>query len=304
MPSDSLTIPYQLPTNNYVTPTFLKTTLAMVMSSPSRLDSLLVTHGVAREDSDKQIGDKDIDKISQSCGFPYGRLSSYLGMKQVCAQDAKQDGKSEPDRRAGLLEGWKQLKGSDATYRALIAALLEMERRDDAEVICKLLKESKLTAPATPVHTQMDSVPCAAPSGKHGLNHMGVLHPPAPPPPPPPPHTHTHTHTPTTACHPRVKSNCMAYALLVTTTLISCMFEGEIHLSVLSLQLGHSDLHCQFHTTTCLILSCFQKSWPKSACCNKSSLSGLWCLPIKKTATKPSKLITCSTDLYYAGRQA
>ena len=137
------------------------------MASPSELDSLLATHEVARENSNKKISDKDIDKISQSCGFPYGRLSSYLGLKQVCAQDAKQDGKSEPDRRAGLLEAWKQMKGSDATYRALIAALLEMERRDDAEIICNFLKESKLTAPATPVQ------PYAAPSGKHGFNHTG-----------------------------------------------------------------------------------------------------------------------------------
>ena len=148
------------------------------MASPSELDSLLATHEVARENSNQQISDKDIDKISQSCGFPYGRLSSYLGMKRVSAQDAKHDGKSEPDRRVSLLEAWKQMKGSDATYKALIAALLEMERRDDAEIICNFLKESKLTAPVTPVHTQKENVPYAAPSGKHGFDHTG--HPPSP----------------------------------------------------------------------------------------------------------------------------
>ena len=83
-------------------------------------------------------------------------------MKQVCAQDVKHDGKSEPDRRSSLLKAWKQMKGTDATYTALIAAFLELERRDDAEIICNIIKESKLTASTTPVHTPIAEVPAAS----------------------------------------------------------------------------------------------------------------------------------------------
>ena len=125
------------------------------MASPSELASLLVEHGVAREDSNKQISDKDIDKISLV-------VSPMEDCLPISAQDAKQDGKSEPDRRAGLLEAWKQMKGSDATYRALIAALLEMERRD-AEVIHTAQNDAKYWATALP---EMVSVKTARRKGK------------------------------------------------------------------------------------------------------------------------------------------
>ena len=139
------------------------------MTSPSELEPLLVRHKVSREDSNKKISDKDIEKISRTCGFPCERLSSYLGMKQVCAEDTKKNGKSELDRRASLLQGWKQMKGTDATYRALIAAFLELERRDDAEAICTLLRELKLATPVNPVHTPK------APSGKYRLDTEALL---------------------------------------------------------------------------------------------------------------------------------
>ena len=104
-------------------------------------DSLLAGYELSKEDCDKQISDRDREKICSSCCFPYGRLSTYLNVR-VFAQDIKHDGKSEPERRSDLLEAWNQMMGSDATYRTLIVALLEIEHKNDAEVICKLLKTS------------------------------------------------------------------------------------------------------------------------------------------------------------------
>ena len=114
------------------------------MASPERVDSLLTKYEISKEECDKQITDKDRVKISRSCDFPHGELSSCL---EVSAQDIKHDGTSEYERRVALLEKWNQYEGSDATYRALIAALLEIQDKNHAEMICKLLKTSKSATP-------------------------------------------------------------------------------------------------------------------------------------------------------------
>ena len=135
------------------------------MASSDQLDSLLDEYKLSEEYWGKQITGIDQDKISWSCGFPCERLSSYLGVEQACAQDIKHDGKSEPERRAALLKTWDQKKGSGATYKALIAALLEIEHKNDAEVVCKLLKTSMLATPCSTSVMQTPSASSKAPSG-------------------------------------------------------------------------------------------------------------------------------------------
>ena len=46
----------------------------------------------------------------------------------------------EDEKRATFFAKWKEAKGSDATYKALISALLEIGCAEDAECVCKLLK--------------------------------------------------------------------------------------------------------------------------------------------------------------------
>lgn len=105
------------------------------------------------KDCDKPITDKDLEKISRCCGFPCESLASHLDVKQASAEDIKRDGKSEHERRLALLTKWSQMKGSDATYGALIDALLEIEHKKDAEEISKILRTSNKSATScsTPV---------------------------------------------------------------------------------------------------------------------------------------------------------
>ena len=127
------------------------------MASTIKFEDLLKEYGLTEEDCCRQVCKKGVDKISISCSLPYERLPAYLDLKGVSAKDIRKDCKSEPERRTALLEAWKQMKGSDATYKALIVALLEIGHRDDAEEICKLTpKASKLvTLATTSVHTQV-----------------------------------------------------------------------------------------------------------------------------------------------------
>ena len=46
-------------------------------------------------------------------------------------------------KREKCLEIWKQRNGADATYHALILGMLKAEKRDEAELVCKVLKECK-----------------------------------------------------------------------------------------------------------------------------------------------------------------
>lgn len=133
----------------------------MAASASDTLDSLLLKYELAAKDCDVEISNKHLDKISSSCNLPYERLSPYLEMEQVCAQDIKQDENSGLERRLAWLKKWKKIKGSAATYRALILALLEIEYKDDAEKICIWLKTSNSATPAS----KLPSVPNETSSG-------------------------------------------------------------------------------------------------------------------------------------------
>ena len=131
------------------------------------MENVLTQYELTEDDCMKKITDKDLDSICNTCSFPYGRMAPHLKVEQACAEDIKQDTnlRSESDRRSSLLKKWKQSKGSEATYKALLSALLGIERREDAEVICKLLKDSKSATPASTHRIPDTDVPATASSG-------------------------------------------------------------------------------------------------------------------------------------------
>ena len=53
--------------------------------------------------------------------------------------DIDRDENDEQDKRRKLLNLWVERNGSDATYRAIITAMLEAKKRDEAEKICVLI---------------------------------------------------------------------------------------------------------------------------------------------------------------------
>ena len=66
----------------------------------------------------------------------------------------------EREKRCSFLKKWKKMKGLKATYKSLIHALLEVECREEAEGVCKLLKDQNLSdasqeSPDTPPNPSM-----------------------------------------------------------------------------------------------------------------------------------------------------
>ena len=95
--------------------------------------------GLRKEDCDKEISDQDIEYISRKLCKNWRSLPPVLGMPRVTESDIQRDHNKEREKRRAFFLDWKEFAGSDATYRMLIGALLEIDDREDAEGICELL---------------------------------------------------------------------------------------------------------------------------------------------------------------------
>lgn len=121
----------------------------MSLNSPAeQLADLYNTYGLTDEDCDKKVSDRHLEKISRSLCKEWKRLYPYLGMTRIEVDDivCKQD--EESVKRHAFFLKWKE-KGSKATYKALLGALLEINSREDSEGICKLLLEQPSTLSAS-----------------------------------------------------------------------------------------------------------------------------------------------------------
>lgn len=98
--------------------------------SSSLLDSLL------GDNANKQISDEHIEVISQDLCEKWRLLPAHLGLGTITIDDIIEN---EAGKRH-FFTTWKDQKGSEATYRSLVSALLEIECRKDAESVCELLK--------------------------------------------------------------------------------------------------------------------------------------------------------------------
>ena len=70
-------------------------------------------------------------------------MPPQLEVETIEAEDIDKSCKGEErEKRHKFLLKWKGIKGSKATYRQLITALLKMKCGEEAEKVCKVLKES------------------------------------------------------------------------------------------------------------------------------------------------------------------
>ena len=111
-------------------------------------------HGVSEAAYSKQVSDKHLVDISHSCCGQWRTLPSGLEMRTIMAEDIDRSALDEAGKRLAFLKKWKQVKGMSATYRQLISALLEIDCRDDAECVCKLLQKSEGVALAASIADQ------------------------------------------------------------------------------------------------------------------------------------------------------
>lgn len=96
----------------------------------------------------RPVSDGHLADISQSHCEHWRLLPSKLEMKSIVAKDIDREQKHENEKRLAFFEQWRQERGSDATYKCLILALLEIKCREDAESVCKILAKSLSTSKA------------------------------------------------------------------------------------------------------------------------------------------------------------
>ena len=68
-------------------------------------------------------------------------VGPYLVSRQDI-KDTRKDGKDEQDKRRLLIDKWED-KGSQATYDAMITAMLKAGKRKEAEDVFKLLRPER-----------------------------------------------------------------------------------------------------------------------------------------------------------------
>ena len=111
--------------------------------------ALLQHYNLTEESCSRPVSDVHLEEISRSHCRDWKRLPPYLGMATIMADDIDHMPVAESEKRHQFFKTWKREKGSGATYRALIRALLIIKARQDAESICKILLQSEIL-PITP----------------------------------------------------------------------------------------------------------------------------------------------------------
>ena len=106
------------------------------------MESLIRQFQLTDEQCNKKVTDVHLDKISHVSHCQWRRLPPYLKMKTSVVADIDQGLGGEDDKRRNFFFKWRDTKGSGATYKTLISALLEIEYRVDAENVCKLCTQS------------------------------------------------------------------------------------------------------------------------------------------------------------------
>ena len=118
---------------------------ANVYSSDKTLTvTLLEQYELTEDDCNQKISDYHCSEISRTLCGGWRGLPSHLGVPQIYVHDINRNSTEESERRSNFFFGWKELKGSAATYKALIAALLDIDCREDAEGVCRFLKKTKI----------------------------------------------------------------------------------------------------------------------------------------------------------------
>lgn len=119
----------------------------MACSSPVSIhthEELELTTEVIKRDWNQRVSDQHIEKFSRSHGKKWRSLPPYLELETIAVDDIDRNPRTltEEEKRHAFFSKWKHVKGSRATYRRLVGALLKIQCREDAENLCEMLKTS------------------------------------------------------------------------------------------------------------------------------------------------------------------
>ena len=105
------------------------------------MDSLLQKYNLEDKDCRVEITDCHLQEISSNLCEDWRSLPAYLEMEVIVVSDIDRKQVDESEKRHDFLLKWKNVKGSEATYKKLVAALLARKCRGDAEKVCRLLQK-------------------------------------------------------------------------------------------------------------------------------------------------------------------
>ena len=112
------------------------------MSTGSRFAELKEIYNLQELGLDQQISDKHIQEFSKSHGSKWRLMPTNLDLETIVVDDIDRAPNPEEEKRHTFFSKWKLTQGSFATYKALITALLENDRGEDAESVCKLISST------------------------------------------------------------------------------------------------------------------------------------------------------------------
>jgi len=106
---------------------------------------LMEHYNLSEECCNREITDIHISDFCLSGCTKWRLMAPNLGLTESDVSDIKHDSLNEEEMRPNFLFKWRNKKGRDATYTALINALLKLGCRKDAELVCQLLQQSIAT---------------------------------------------------------------------------------------------------------------------------------------------------------------
>ncbi len=85
------------------------------------------------------ISDSHLEEISNSHCSKWRHLPPHLGLGNIVKDDIDRNPGDERKKRYDFLVEWRNRKGAEATYKALVAALEKIDCHADAEYVKQLM---------------------------------------------------------------------------------------------------------------------------------------------------------------------
>ena len=104
------------------------------------LRELLKKHRLTDKDINRQVNVSNLERTSHFCYKQWKSLPSHLGVQSNVVGEIDKPHKDEKTKCLNFLLRW--MKGSRATYKQLLTALLSIKCEQAAEMLCTRLRES------------------------------------------------------------------------------------------------------------------------------------------------------------------
>ena len=111
-------------------------------SCTSAFAELIQHHQLTEEDCMRQVSDKHLTLFSRSQCGEWRQLPAFMGLENAVAEGIYRGPGDDESKRYNFLLKWKQIRGHKATYKEFITALLMNKCSQDADEVCKALKDS------------------------------------------------------------------------------------------------------------------------------------------------------------------